>query len=141
MWHVLEICTTQSSAQHRCYLEISSLYYNFIFPPLNIPINNSNEDIAQLILSPVIWKINFKYSLNVYFLWIFNYFHNFLNQNTPNHPIDTGRKLNVHKTFRRRLLNVLCTFNLRPVSTGQFKITCVCVYLHGFELFLPDRGG
>ena len=36
-------------------------------------------------------------------------------------PIDTGRKLNVHKTFRRRpgrLLNVLCTLNLRPVSTG-----------------------
>ena len=43
--------------------------------------------------------------------------------NTNNgHPVDTGRKLNVHKTFRRRpglLLNVLCTFNLRPVSTGQ----------------------
>ena len=39
------------------------------------------------------------------------------------HPVDTGRKLNVHKTFRRppgRLLNVLCTFNLRPVSTGQY---------------------
>ena len=38
-----------------------------------------------------------------------------------NIPVDTGRKLNVHKTFRRRpgrLLNVLCTFNLRPVSTG-----------------------
>ena len=37
-------------------------------------------------------------------------------------PADTGRKLNVHKTFRRRsgrLLNVLCTFNLRPVSTGE----------------------
>ena len=36
-------------------------------------------------------------------------------------PVDTGRKLSVHKTFRRRpgrLLNVLCTFNLRPVSTG-----------------------
>ena len=36
-------------------------------------------------------------------------------------PVDTGRKLNVHKTFRRRpgrLLIVLCTFNLRPVSTG-----------------------
>ena len=36
-------------------------------------------------------------------------------------PADTGRKLNVHKTFRRRpgcLLNVLFTFNLRPVSTG-----------------------
>ena len=38
-----------------------------------------------------------------------------------NFPVDTGRKMNVHKTFRRRperLLNVLCTFNLRPVSTG-----------------------
>ena len=39
--------------------------------------------------------------------------------------VDTGLKLNVHKTFRRcpgRLLNVLCTFNLRPVrpvSTGE----------------------
>ena len=33
-------------------------------------------------------------------------------------PIETGRKLNVHKTFRRSLLNVLCTFNSRPVSTG-----------------------
>ena len=34
-------------------------------------------------------------------------------------PLDTGRKLNVHKTFRRRsgrLLNVLCIFNLRPMS-------------------------
>ena len=34
--------------------------------------------------------------------------------------MDTGRKLNVQKTYRRRpgsLLNVLCTFNLRPVST------------------------
>ena len=37
-------------------------------------------------------------------------------------PVDTGHKLNVHKTFRRcpgRLLKVLCTFNLRPVSTGK----------------------
>ena len=38
-----------------------------------------------------------------------------------NIPVDTGRKLNEHKTFRRRLgrqLNVLYTFNLCPVSTG-----------------------
>ena len=38
-------------------------------------------------------------------------------------PVDAGRKLNVHKTFRRRhghLLNVLCTFNLRPVSAGLY---------------------
>ena len=37
-------------------------------------------------------------------------------------PVDTGHKLNVHKTFRRRpgrLLNVLFTFNLRHVSTGK----------------------
>ena len=39
-----------------------------------------------------------------------------------NNPVDAGRKLNVHKTFRRRpgrLLNVLYTFNLRPVSAGN----------------------
>ena len=39
-------------------------------------------------------------------------------------PVDTGRKLNVHKPFRRRpgrLLNVLSTFNLRPVSIGQWE--------------------
>ena len=37
-------------------------------------------------------------------------------------PVDTGRKLSVYKTFRRRpgrLLNVLCTFSLRPVSMGM----------------------
>ena len=40
-------------------------------------------------------------------------------------PADTGRNLNVHKTFRRRpgcLLNILCTFTLRPVSTGLYVI-------------------
>ena len=34
-------------------------------------------------------------------------------------PMDTGRQLNVHKTLKRRSrrpLNILCTFNLRPVS-------------------------
>ena len=39
-------------------------------------------------------------------------------------PLGTGRKLNVHKTFRRCpgcLLNVLCTFNLRPVSRGMLS--------------------
>ena len=37
-------------------------------------------------------------------------------------PLDTGREINVHKKFRRRagrLLNVLCAFNLHPVSTGE----------------------
>ena len=43
-------------------------------------------------------------------------------------PVDTGRKLNVHKTFRRRpgrLLNVLCTFNLRPASYWVEMIVCL----------------
>ena len=44
-------------------------------------------------------------------------------------PVDTGRKLNVHETFRRRpgrLLKVLYTFNLRPVSTGiAIQVECV----------------
>ena len=43
-------------------------------------------------------------------------------------PVDTGRKLNVHNTFRRRhgrLLNVLCTFSLRPVPTGTAAETPV----------------
>ena len=36
-------------------------------------------------------------------------------------PASPGRRLNVHKTFRKRpgrLRNVLCTFFLRPVSMG-----------------------
>ena len=40
-------------------------------------------------------------------------------------PVDTGSKLNVHKTFRKRpgrLLKILCTFNLRPVSTGCYSV-------------------
>ena len=40
-------------------------------------------------------------------------------------PVDTGRKLNAHKTFRGRrgrLLSVLYTFSLRPVST-EMKTT------------------
>ena len=47
-------------------------------------------------------------------------FTNFYAQNLS--PVDTERKLNIHKTFRRRaerLGNVLCTFSLRPVSTGD----------------------
>ena len=41
-------------------------------------------------------------------------------------PIDAGRKLNVHKTLRRRparLLNVLCTFGLRSMYMGM-QLSC-----------------
>ena len=55
-------------------------------------------------------------------------------------PVDTVRKLNVHKTFRGRpghLLNVLCTFNLCPVSTGfstffPFHKLQICSYIVRF---------
>ena len=53
----------------------------------------------------------------------FNKLSNFLKCKFGN-PVDTGLKLNVHKSFRRRpgrLLNVLSTFNLRPVSAGKCK--------------------
>ena len=52
----------------------------------------------------------------------------------PADPADTVRKLNVHKTFRTRpgrLLNVLCTFNLRPVSTGESQGKYVCLPISG----------
>ena len=54
--------------------------------------------------------------------------------NELSNSIYTGRKLNVPKTFRRRpgrLLNFLCTFNVRPVSreiisySGQFSFSPV----------------
>ena len=47
----------------------------------------------------------------------YNFFHSY-----TFHPLDTGRKLNIKKTFKRRpgrLLNVLCTLNLRPVTRGH----------------------
>ena len=49
----------------------------------------------------------------------------------PISTVDTGRKLNVHKTFRRRpgrLLNEFCTFNLRTVSTGSIPVNLSTCY-------------
>ena len=49
-------------------------------------------------------------------VWVFS------KENVIDFPVDTGHKLNVHKTFGRhpgRLLNFLCTFTLPPVSTGS----------------------
>ena len=48
------------------------------------------------------------------------------------YPVDIWRKLNLRKMFRRRpgrLLNVLCTFNLRPVSTSNSNVTPVLKYI------------
>ena len=52
-----------------------------------------------------------------------NFWKRFFFMKTSAIPVDTGHKLNVHKTFRRcpgRVLNALCMFNSRPVSTGIF---------------------
>ena len=52
--------------------------------------------------------------------------------------VDTRRRLNLHKTFRRRpgrLLNVLCTFSLRPVSTGLTYIFEHCKYQKKHTIF------
>ena len=50
---------------------------------------------------------------------------------TIDFSVDTGRKLNVHKRFRRgpgRLLNVLYAFNVRPVSTGLLFVSNILVF-------------
>ena len=55
-------------------------------------------------------------------------------------PVDTGRKLNVHKR-PGRLLNVLCTFNLRPVSTGTGvkSESTFCTWLNVRKLLARNR--
>ena len=55
-------------------------------------------------------------------------------------PVDTGRKRNVHKTFRRRpgcLLNVLCTFNLRHVYV-QFTSCYYFYQVFNFAFIEPN---
>ena len=59
------------------------------------------------------------------------------------YPADIGHKLNVHNMFRRRpgrLLKVLCTFNLCPVSTGSTMLTYpVHVYVLCLPCFILNR--
>ena len=56
-----------------------------------------------------------------------------------NTALRTGRKLNVHKTFRGRpgrLLNVLCAFNLRPVSKGTFENIAVYNSKYTYSIYI-----
>ena len=79
--------------------------------------------IKWSVLGPILFKnylnnLFFPLYCNICYFWMMQPLIHFCN---IFYPVDTGRKLNIHKTFRRRpgrLLNVLCTFNLRPVSTG-----------------------
>ena len=81
--------------------------------------------LSQLLIFPrMLFNKIRKYSCNKMMKGIWESHAFFLYHSTKirSSPVDTGRKLNVHKTFRRRpgrLLNVLCSFNLRPVSTGS----------------------
>ena len=48
-------------------------------------------------------------------------------------PLETVRKLNSHKAFRRRpklFMEVLCTFNIRPVSRAVFTLYLYCVSIN-----------
>ena len=103
--------------------------YNFIF----------KETLLHTLLC-LVFKIveNFRFFLKVTYLtvkqlplYLYNKFNcilcDLILRQTRSHtiPVDAERKLSVHKTFRGRpgrLLNVLCTSNLRPVSTGIFQI-------------------
>ena len=63
------------------------------------------------------------------------------------HTLGTGRKLNVHKTFKRRpgrLLNVLCTFSLHPVSRvlsclNFSRFPCLLNQICGLQSKSTDR--
>ena len=94
------------SKQH--YFLMSCLVlFSFISLYLFIIAFFENKQMIDWLINQYLWKLTFFSGLN--FLWKGVY------------PVHTGRKLNVHETFRRcpgRLLNVLCTFNLCPMSTG-----------------------
>ena len=59
-----------------------------------------------------------------WFAYCFIHFSALMSNHTSTPPLNTVRKLNLHKMFRKvpgRLLNVLCTFNLCPVCKWTVK--------------------
>ena len=109
---------------------VTGFYYdNFKFcDPITITVDE-NERIEILGSEIVDWKgaFFFKYLSNHCSFWVFgvsmsrDIFFNNVRYETIKYLVGKGHKLNWHKTFRRRpgrLLNALCTFNLRSVSTG-----------------------
>ena len=79
-----------------------------------IPLNTVKKSRINIFLNNLM--LTSPVTSNTFLLWYFDFTSGF-----HINSVDTGRKLNVHKMFRRRsgrLLNVLCSFNLRPVSTG-----------------------
>ena len=79
---------------------------------------NLTKDVPQYDIAAKTLKRNNKTAFD----YQFNCFNKSVGISSLPNPVDTGRKLNLHKTFKRRpgrLLTVLCRFNLRPVSTGK----------------------
>ena len=83
-----------------------------------------------------------------FWLYKIDWFHRFTSS------MDTGCKMNVHKTFRRnprRLLNILCMFSLRPASRRNnrhkvlviknifYKDYCACSCSWKYFLFTDNR--
>ena len=82
-----------------------------------IPLNTVKKSRINIFLNNLM--LTSPVTSNTFLLWYFDFTSGF-----HINSVDTGRKLNVHKMFRRRsgrLLNVLCSFNLRPVSTGNIN--------------------
>ena len=82
-----------------------------------IPLNTVKKSRIDIFLNNLM--LTSPVTSNTFLLWYFDFTSGF-----HINSVVTGRKLNVHKMFRRRsgrLLNVLCSFNLRPVSTGNIN--------------------
>ena len=85
-----------------------------------------SETVLAFCFLEIFMKKNFSNFWQL-FLELFNHSWIFICVNT--YPLDTGRKLNVHKMFiwrPGRLLNVICTFNLHPVPRGYILLELFC---------------
>ena len=71
--------------------------------------------------------------------WYFYYIQRSVCRDCIDRPQRHKTKLNMHKAFRRRpgrLLNVLCMFNFRPVSTGV--VLWAFIALSDLKIFISD---
>ena len=67
---------------------------------------------------------------------------NVASEKQRHNALDPGRKLNAHKTFKgrpRRLLNVLCTFNLRLASRERILILFYFFLIQLKRIFYVDQ--
>ena len=127
------------------------LFFNFIsyFHTTKIIRPRNVETFCNV--EPKSWKQISISGLGFWF-WIPSFGFQVLDSWIPSYgpcPVDTGRKLNVRKTFRRhktfrrrpgRLLYVLCTFNLRLVSTVRIWILSLRSRILGPRYWFPGSG-